>query len=281
MIGHDALVLWFALAGASLLFVALDIRTTPGAPILKWAFVILTLLTGPFAAFLYVLGCREPLKGSHEAYVATRWRQALGSTMHCAAGDGLGIIVGAAIGALWHFPAQAKLVLEYTLGFGFGWTIFQALAMKGMAGGSYLRALRQTFLPEFVSMNLLMSGMVMTMRFLMPRVDGGGDPLAGGFWFVMSMALTVGVVFAYPINWWLVARGLKRGMLTVPQAEGSPRSAAATIELQLPPPTSSRPDSPTDHTASRQVSGWTKLIVSILTVAGLGLAIAIGNRLGV
>jgi hypothetical protein len=31
----------------------------------------------------------------------------------------------------------------------------------------------------------------------------------------MSLALCAGFVVSYPINWWLVARGLKHGMLTV------------------------------------------------------------------
>lgn len=31
---------------------------------MKWAFVILTF-TGPVGAFFYVLGCREPLAGTH------------------------------------------------------------------------------------------------------------------------------------------------------------------------------------------------------------------------
>ena len=44
-------------------------------------------------------GCREPLPGMHEAYVAARWRQALGSAMHCVAGDGVGILTGAVIAA--------------------------------------------------------------------------------------------------------------------------------------------------------------------------------------
>jgi hypothetical protein len=52
--------------------------------------------------------------------------------------------------------------------------------MRQMAGDSYLRSLRQTLLPEFLSMNLLMAGMVVTRRFLMPHVDGSGDPLAAG-----------------------------------------------------------------------------------------------------
>ena len=94
-----AMLVWFGLTALSVVFVSVDTRSTPAHPVLKWAFIILALFTGPFAAFFYVLGCREPLKGTHEAYVAVRWRQVLGSTMHCAAGDGLGIIAGAAVAA--------------------------------------------------------------------------------------------------------------------------------------------------------------------------------------
>lgn len=59
--------------------------------------MLLTAYTGPIGAFLYVLGCREPLPGLHEQYAALRWRQVLGSTMHCVAGDGVGILVGAVV----------------------------------------------------------------------------------------------------------------------------------------------------------------------------------------
>jgi Domain of unknown function (DUF4396) len=41
------------------------------------------------------------------------------------------------------------------------------------------------------------------------------SPLTPEFWFVMSMALLVGFIVAYPMNWWLVAKGLKHGMMTV------------------------------------------------------------------
>ena len=76
------MLLWFVLAAASLVFVAIDIRSTPESPVLKWGFLLLTAYTGVVGAFLYVLGCREPLPGLHERYVAVRWRQTLGSTMH-------------------------------------------------------------------------------------------------------------------------------------------------------------------------------------------------------
>ena len=94
---EGVMLLWFLLAGISLLFVAIDIRATPESPVLKWGFVLLTTYTGVFGSFLYVLGCREPLPRRHERYVGARWRQTLGSTMHCVAGDGVCILAGAVL----------------------------------------------------------------------------------------------------------------------------------------------------------------------------------------
>jgi hypothetical protein len=43
------MLLWFLLATASLLFVAIDIRGTPESPVMKWGFVLLTAYTGVHA----------------------------------------------------------------------------------------------------------------------------------------------------------------------------------------------------------------------------------------
>jgi hypothetical protein len=218
------MLLWFVLSAMAVSFVAIDIRSAPISTVMKWGFVLFTAYTGPIGAFLYVLGCREPLEGRHEGYVSARWRQVLGSTMHCVAGDGVGILAGAVIGAVLTLSHPLETALEYVLGFGFGWMIFQALFMRGMAGGSYRDALASTFLPEFLSMNFLMAGMILVAS--LGRVVLGGEmsPLTPEFWFVMSMALLVGFIAAYPLNWWLVARGLKHRMSTVRDA-GTPHTA--------------------------------------------------------
>ena len=209
------MLLWFVLTALSVLFVAIDSRSTPESPVLKWGFILLTLYTGPIGAFLYVLGCREPLPGLHEQYTSTLWRQVLGSTMHCVAGDGLGILAGAILGALIHLSRPAEIGLEYLLGFGFGWTIFQALFMRESSGGSFYKALKNTFIPELVSMNYLMAAMVVVTSIGMSLVPESRSPLTMEFWFIMSMALLTGFVAAYPINWWLVSNHLKHGMMTV------------------------------------------------------------------
>src|ERR1700747_1498489 len=176
------MLLWFVLTAAALLFVAIDIRTTPESPVLKWGFVLVTAYTGVIGAFFYVLGCREPLPGLHERYVATRWRQTLGSTMHCVAGDGVGILAGAVLASLLGLAGPAEVIVEYVLGFGFGWMIFQALFMREMAGGTYSRSLTSTFMPELLSTNLLMAGMVPTVMTLRRLIASGTDPVTPAFW---------------------------------------------------------------------------------------------------
>jgi len=142
--------------------------------------------------------------------------------MHCVAGDGVGILAGALVAGLYELSRPQEIALEYILGFGFGWAIFQALFMRDMAGGSYVAALRQTFMSEFLSMNCLMAGMVpvaIAWRSRVPAAMDAGNP---AFWFIMSIALLVGFMVAYPMNWWLVTRGLKHGMMTVRRSESHP-----------------------------------------------------------
>jgi Domain of unknown function (DUF4396) len=94
--------------------------------------------------------------------------------MHCVAGDGVGILAGAVLSSVLHLAGVTEMILEYILGFAFGWTIFQALFMRDMAGGSYSRALVSTFVPELVSMNFLMAGMLSQAYFV------GSDSLPDG-----------------------------------------------------------------------------------------------------
>ena len=262
------ILLWFVLTAMALLFVAIDIRTTPESPVLKWGFVLVTAYTGVFGAFLYVLGCREPLPGLHEQYTAARWRQALGSTMHCVAGDGVGILVGAVLAGALHLSGWWEVVLEYVLGFGFGWTIFQALFMRDMVGGSYWRSLTSTFIPELLSMNLLMAGMVPTMMLLKMHL-GGASPASPVFWFVMSMALLVGAILAYPMNGWLVRYHLKHGMLTVRAAPMAGHEHAMAAAIPAPAQPSMKMDeAPTPHPSIPVMT-----VLSFVALAA-GLAIA-------
>lgn len=213
---HFALVVWFVLTALSLVYVAFDAFThNPELGVMKLGWVLVTLYGGPVAAALYVLSCKEPHPGEHKAFIKLLWKQALGSTVHCIAGDATGIVVAAAITTTLGLPMWQDLIAEYALGFSFGLLIFQALFMKDIMGGSYVGALRRSFLPEWLSMNGVMAGMIPAMVWLMASDMKAMDPGSLRFWGTMSLATLVGGVIAYPVNVWLVAAGLKHGMGTV------------------------------------------------------------------
>lgn len=92
------LIFWFALTGLSVAYVAWDAFTkNPELTVMKWGWVLVTLYTGPVGAAVYVLSCKEPRPGAHEQFITPRWKQALGSSIHCMAGDATGIIAAAAV----------------------------------------------------------------------------------------------------------------------------------------------------------------------------------------
>src|SRR5262249_2061614 len=175
---HGVILTWFVLTALSVALVAIDIRTTPDSPALKQGFVLVTLFTGPLGAMLDVLGCRERLPGTHQQYVAAQWRQTLGSTMDCVAGDGVGILTAAVIGGFLLLPAALDISMEYVPGFACGLNIFQALFMRDMVGGSYRRALASSFIPGLTSMNCLMAAMIPVATILTSHVPGSTSPLS-------------------------------------------------------------------------------------------------------
>jgi hypothetical protein len=258
---------WFALTALSAAYVAYDAYYhNPELTVMKWGWVLVTLYMGPIGLGLYVLSCKEPRPFTHEEFIKPLWKQAMGSTIHCVAGDATGIILAAAITAALGFPMWVDLITEYVFGFAFGLLIFQALFMRDMMGGSYARALRMSFLPEWLSMNMVMAGMIPVMvAGMMGRDMRAMEPTQLLFWGVMSLGVIVGFATAYPVNWWLVAKGLKHGMGTqrVLGKGGHTMEAEGERLRALSAPSGGRPDgppgaahsAPVDHTAHTAHTG--------------------------
>jgi hypothetical protein len=218
---------WFTLAFASTLYVGIDqYRNNPEPAVMKWGFILVTLYTGPLGLLLYVLADKEPRPGEHEEFVKPLWKQGVGSTIHCVAGDATGIILAAVITASLGLPMWLDLIVEYIAGFAFGLFIFQSLFMQSMMGGGYWENVRKSFLPEFISMNFMMAAMAPVMSFLMMGRDMRAmEPTELVFWGVMSLGVMAGYTLAYPWNIWMVAEGLKHGLMTI-RPEGQRDTAA-------------------------------------------------------
>jgi hypothetical protein len=212
---------WFALTAVSVAYVGWDAfaRGNPDVTVMKWGWVLVSLYMGPVALLLYVLSTKEPRPGTHAAFIKPLWKQGLGSTIHCVAGDATGIILAATVTAILGFPMWVDLGVEYAAGFAFGLFVFQALFMKDMMGGSYWGAVRMSFVPEWLSMNMMMSGMILVMvPLMMGRDMRAMEPSQLLYWGTMSFGVIAGFFTAYPVNVWLVAKGLKHGMMST-QAE--------------------------------------------------------------
>ena len=234
----DAILLvWFALTAISVIYVAYDAFTNnPEMKIMRIGWVLVTLYLGPISLFLYIMSCQEPEPLTHEEFVLPLWKQSLGSTIHCVAGDATGIVVAAALTAVLGLPMWLDLIIEYVAGFAFGLLVFQALFMKDTMGGSYLKSVRHSAYPEWVSMNFMMAAMFPAMILLMMGRDMRAmEPTELVFWGAMSVAVGAGTLVAYPVNVWLVAKGLKHGMGTVRALGKGGHSLAAEIAAWLNP----------------------------------------------
>ena len=230
------LIVWFTLAGLSTLYVAWDqFRNNPEPTVMKWGFVLVTLYMGPLGLLLYVMADKEPAPGEHEEFIKPLWKQGVGSTIHCVAGDSTGIILAAVITAWLGLPMWIDVIVEYLTGFVCGLFIFQALFMKNMMGGTYWQNVKKSFMPEFISMNAMMAGMAPVMILLMMGRDMRAmDPTELLFWGVMSLGVAAGFAVAYPVNVWMVSRQMKHGLMTdrkskQPDIDAGPDDSGAEI----------------------------------------------------
>jgi len=212
--------IWFALTALSVAYVAYDQLKGGSAQkenslamkTMRWGWVLVTLYTGVFALVIYWFLHRASARETPEQSQPSLWEQSVESTIHCVAGDATGILIAVVVMSWLRLPMGTELIAEYVAGFAVGLLLFQALCMKSTFDGSYWRAVRGTFLSETVSMNAVMAGMIPVMIILMSRDMSAMEPTSVRFWGTMSLALVVSTVTTFPVNWWLVKRGLKHGM---------------------------------------------------------------------
>jgi len=208
------LLLWFLLTLGSVLFVIYDqLTNTPSLRVMNLAWVLIIFYTGPLGLFLYFLSCRQPLPETHDAFINVHWKQAVGSLIHCVAGDATAIILMAALLHFFAPPNGWEIIIEYTAAYLFGLFIFQALFMRSMFS-SYWIAVKKTFFAETVSMNMVMMGMFPVIVAIKHFYPIASDPLKPYFWGMMSLATIVGFIMAYPINSWMIRKNVKHGMMS-------------------------------------------------------------------
>lgn len=268
------LKVWFFLTALSVLYVSYDLLfRTPEMKVMKLGWILVTFYLGPISVVIYWFSCREPAPFTHENFIAPLWKQSVGSTIHCLAGDATGIIAAAIITMSLGLSMKIDVIVEYVFGFLFGLLVFQALFMKDMLGGSYLEAVKKTWFAEWISMNAMMSGMVPVMVILMTRDMSSMNPASLRFWGVMSLGTLAGAVVGYPINVWLVKNNLKHGMGTE-RALGKGGAHVETPNRSDHSHHDAHPQKPSD------VPLGSKILVSLISVGVLAIGIFVAAAFG-
>ena len=131
-------------------------------------------------------------------------RVAFDATRHCLTGCAIGEILGMVIGTALGLSNVATIALAVVLAFVFGYSFtFIPLLQRGLAFGT---AAGITFVADTFSITV----MEIVDNAVMVIIPGAMDahltsPL---FWASLAFALAVAFAAAYPVNFWLISRGL-------------------------------------------------------------------------
>jgi len=136
-------------------------------------------------------------------------RLAFQATIHCLTGCGIGEVLGLGGATLLGLGNAASIVLGIVLAYIFGYGLtFVPLLRAGMP---LLRATGITFAAETLSITT----MEIVDNVVVLAVPGAMDAGLGDFLFWGSLALSLALAFvaAFPVNRWLIARGLGHAVM--------------------------------------------------------------------
>jgi hypothetical protein len=142
---------------------------------------------------------------NHSQHEATGTSQlALQATIHCLTGCGIGEVLGLAGGTALGLSNAATLVLGIVLAYAFGYGL--TLVPLVRAGMPLLRASGITFAAESLSITTMEIVDNVVVVAIPGAMDAGlADVL---FWASLAVSLALAFVAAFPVNRWLIARGL-------------------------------------------------------------------------
>ena len=143
---------------------------------------------------------------AHHHGDASGWRGAALVTLHCLSGCLIGEWIGLAVGVALSLPRGVTAVLATLLAYvsGFGLTIWPLLR----SGMSFRPALSTVFVGEAVSIGV--------MEIAMNAVDfamggmGVRSLFVPRYWEALAVATVAGFLGAWPVNFWLLGRNVKR-----------------------------------------------------------------------
>ncbi len=145
------------------------------------------------------------------------WQTAGVGTTHCGSGCALGDICAEWL--MFFFPlaiAGHKIFGAWLIDFAFAYTFgiaFQYFAIKPMRNYSFREGLIAAVKADTLSLTAWQIGMYGWMAITTFVIFGRElEPTDPTFWFMMQIAMLFGFLTSYPVNWWLIRKGIKEAM---------------------------------------------------------------------
>jgi Domain of unknown function (DUF4396) len=144
--------------------------------------------------------------GVHGHHGGTGWHAAAMVTLHCLTGCLIGEWIGLALGVALSLRVGVTVVLATALAYasGFGLTMWPLLR----SGVGFWPALSTVFIGEAVSIGV--------MEVVMNAIDyltggmGVKSLFAPRYWEALAVASIAGFLAAWPVNYWLLSRNVKK-----------------------------------------------------------------------
>ncbi|HEX3852458.1 MAG TPA: DUF4396 domain-containing protein [Polyangiaceae bacterium] len=224
-------IAWLSLAGALLSAAVIAIDLMRGHPQHMWIMNIVwpvtALWAGPaglWAYFRYGRAGAEPVvaaaKARHEKPPSTQQPfriLAAKGTFHCGAGCALGDMLAETLAlalplTLFGHRMFGAWLYDFVIAFGLG-IAFQYFTIKPMRDLSPADALKQALKADTLSLISWQVGMYGWMAIATFAIFSRKLPQNSAlFWFMMQIAMCVGFATSYPVNRWLLRRGIKEKM---------------------------------------------------------------------
>ena len=182
--------------------------------IMNLVWPLTALYLGPFALWFYYSSGRN-VPGVAGGPRPSPWREVLKGSMHCGAGCAMGdfaaewVVFLSGIRILGS-DLLTKYVFAFVLAFCLG-IFFQYFTIAPMRKLSAGRGLVAALKADTLSLVAFEVGMFACMAFARYRLPGL-TPVMAGYWFMMQLAMILGLATTYPVSGWLIRKGWKEPM---------------------------------------------------------------------
>lgn len=210
----------FVVAGVvSAVIVAADLtRHRQKMWIMDIVWPLTALYAGPFGVWAYsAIGRNTPRRNGKDKPF---WQTVLTGATHCGAGCAIGDFIGewivfAAALSLLGSTLIAKYVVAFGLAYVFG-IFFQYFSIAPIRGLGLADGIYAAVKADTLSLVAYEIGMFAWMGIVQKLLFPGLEPVNWAFWFMMQIAMMLGLATTFPMNWLLIRTASRKRCSDVP-----------------------------------------------------------------